>query len=94
MGKLFKQAQLLPWHLWPLLIIILLLLTPVVAVVSSFLSDPAPSWPHLVDTVLLEYSLNSLYLVLGVAFGVLTLGLLPVVIFMAAKHLSGYYFYP
>ena len=74
MGKLFKQAQLLPWHLWPLLIIILLLLTPVVAVVSSFLSDPAPSWPHLVDTVLLEYSLNSLYLVLGVAFGVLTLG--------------------
>src|SRR5690554_6377983 len=64
----------MPWHLWPLLLIVAVLLTPIVSVLSSFFQGPAPSWPHLVDTVLWEYTLNSIYLVLGVGFGVLVLG--------------------
>lgn len=69
-----KWRQRLPWHLWPLLLIVAILLTPIIAVLSSFLPGAAPSWPHLVDTVLWQYTLNSIYLVLGVGFGVLVLG--------------------
>lgn len=69
-----KWLHRLPIHLWPLLLIVAILLTPIFAVLSSFLQGPAPSWPHLVDTVLWQYTLNSIYLVLGVGFGVLALG--------------------
>src|SRR5690554_71243 len=64
----------MPWHLWPLLLVVAVLLTPIVSVLSSFFQGPAPSWPHLVDTVLWEYTLNSIYLVLKIEFGVLVLG--------------------
>lgn len=66
--------QRLPWHVWPLIIAVALLLTPVISVLSSFLQGLAPSWQHLADTVLWQYSINSIYLVLGVGFGVLLLG--------------------
>lgn len=69
-----KWLQGLPWHLWPLLLIIAILLTPIIAVLSSFFQGAAPSWPHLAETVLWQYTLNSIYLVLGVGFGVLALG--------------------
>lgn len=69
-----KWLQGLPWHLWPLLLIIAILLTPIAAVLSSFFQGAAPSWPHLAETVLWQYTLNSIYLVLGVGFGVLALG--------------------
>lgn len=74
MKLISKWLQRLPWHLWPLLFIVAILLTPIIAVLSSFLQGAAPSWPHLVDTVLWQYTRNSIYLVLGVGFGVLVLG--------------------
>lgn len=51
-----------------------LFLTPVITVVGSLFVSPSSNWAHLLDTVLLEYSVNSALLVLGVAVGVLLLG--------------------
>ncbi|MCU7842823.1 MAG: iron ABC transporter permease [Candidatus Thiodiazotropha sp. (ex Monitilora ramsayi)] len=54
---------------------IALLLAIPVLLVLSFLFEPAGEvWQHLVDTVLQDYVTNSLLLMLGVAIGVLVLG--------------------
>jgi iron(III) transport system permease protein len=62
-----------PWGLG-LLSIALLLAVPVLQVLS-FLFEPAGEvWQHLAETVLQDYVINSLLLMLGVAIGVLLLG--------------------
>jgi iron(III) transport system permease protein len=56
------------------LVVSLLLAVPVV-VVLGFLFEPSGEvWRHLVDTVLKDYVINSLLLMIGVAIGVLLLG--------------------
>ena len=54
--------------------IALLMLLPVFAVLELTLSADQSVWIHLKETVLSDYILNSLLLVLGVAIGVLALG--------------------
>ncbi|WP_373018166.1 ABC transporter permease [Thiomicrorhabdus sp.] len=53
-----------------------LLLTTPLWVLVSFLFEPGnENWHHLVDNLLPEYIINSLWLMLGVSIGTLTLGL-------------------
>ena len=52
----------------------LLLSIPVISVLSSLLQPASEIWIHLKTTVLSQYILNSLLLVLGVALGTLVLG--------------------
>lgn len=47
---------------------------PVMVIVASLLGDYSPVWEHLLDTVLRDYVLNSLLLMLGVGAGTLLLG--------------------
>ncbi len=68
----------LPWrgHFWALgvLAIAALITIPIFAVVSSVFSIQSEIWRELLETVLGEYILNSLLLMLGVGGGVLVLG--------------------
>jgi iron(III) transport system permease protein len=48
-----------------------LLALPVVVVLLNLLAPSTDTWRHLVDTVLADYVVNSLLLMLGVAFGVI-----------------------
>lgn len=52
----------------------LLVAVPIVVVATSVLAPAGETWRHLVDTVLAEYVANTLWLLLGVAGGVLLLG--------------------
>ena len=52
----------------------LLVAVPIVVVATSVLAPAGETWRHLVDTVLAEYVANTLWLLLGVACGVLLLG--------------------
>ena len=56
------------------LIIALLLSLPILVIVNSLFADFGPTWSHLIDTVLPDYIINSLLLMLGVSFGVLIIG--------------------
>ena len=47
---------------------------PVLAVLTSVLTPAGDAWRHLVDTVLADYIANSILLMLGVAAGVLSIG--------------------
>ncbi|MBA6411938.1 iron ABC transporter permease [Parahaliea sp. F7430] len=47
---------------------------PVLIIVASLLQNYSPVWEHLLDTVLRDYVLNSLLLMLGVGSGTLVLG--------------------
>ncbi|MCB1841411.1 MAG: iron ABC transporter permease [Halioglobus sp.] len=47
---------------------------PVLVIVGSLLQGFSPVWQHLLDTVLADYVLNSLLLMLGVGAGTLVLG--------------------
>lgn len=51
-----------------------MLALPVVTILSSVFQPYGEVWQHLVDTVLLEYIAHSLYLVIGVSIGTLTMG--------------------
>lgn len=64
----------IPVWCWPLLFFCFALLTPVLAIVSSFFSPQPDIWQHLSQTVLSDYVLNSLGLVLGVSALTLFLG--------------------
>lgn len=59
------------------LLLALLLALPLLAVVGSLFWPRPETWQHLLDTVLAEYVLNSLWLVAGVSVGVLLLALVP-----------------
>lgn len=52
----------------------LMVAVPIVVVAASVLAPVGDTWRHLVDTVLAEYVVNTLWLLLGVACGVLLLG--------------------
>jgi iron(III) transport system permease protein len=60
--------------LWAVLIPTALLLLPVLAVFSFVFAPAGEVWAHLAETVLRDYVVNSLLLMLGVGFGVTTMG--------------------
>ena len=61
------------WSIGPLALF-LFFVAPVVIVLSSLLGDYSDNWNHLYEYVLLGYIKNSFYLVLGVSFCVLLIG--------------------
>ncbi|MGH2413433.1 MAG: ABC transporter permease, partial [Microcystaceae cyanobacterium] len=54
--------------------IAILISTPIVFVLSSVFSNSGEVWHHLGATVLVEYTINSLWLMVGVGIGVLLIG--------------------
>ncbi len=62
-----------PWRAGVIAVALLLAL-PVLTVFSAVFVPAGEVWQHLVDTVLADYVLNSLGLMLGVAYGVLSIG--------------------
>jgi iron(III) transport system permease protein len=81
-SNLTKQLKFLPlffpnhFNIWTFLVIAIafLIATPVIFVFSSVFSNAGDIWSHLVKTVLADYILNSLWLMLGVGSGVLIIG--------------------
>jgi iron(III) transport system permease protein len=63
-------------HGWTILAIAIAVLvaTPVVFVLGSIFTNSAEVWSHLATTVLGDYVINSLWLLLGVSFGVVVIG--------------------
>ncbi|HEX7045883.1 MAG TPA: iron ABC transporter permease [Burkholderiales bacterium] len=61
---------------WVSLAVALLLVFPLAAVVASLLRPGGETWAHLVDTVLGAYVVNTILLLLGVTFGVVSMGVL------------------
>jgi iron(III) transport system permease protein len=76
MSGLFRPWKLHPWLL-ALVLIAALLAIPVICIFMSVFLASGDVWKHLYDTVLLSYILNSLSLVFGVGFFVLSLGVIP-----------------
>jgi iron(III) transport system permease protein len=72
-NKLFNWFQL---HIWPVVVVVIAILItiPIFTVISSVFTDSQQIWNHLADTVLKDYILNSLWLMLGVSTGVLIIG--------------------
>ena len=66
----------LPSKGWIVVVITIaaLISTPILFVFSSVFTDAGDIWQHLADTVLTDYILNSLCLMLGVGIGVLIIG--------------------
>lgn len=66
----------LPTYLWyiSLASIAFLISLPILTVVSSIFADHQEIWQHLRDTVLKDYIVNSLILMIGVTIGVLIIG--------------------
>lgn len=56
------------------LIIATLLSLPILVIADSLFAGFGPTWSHLIDTVLPDYIINSLLLMLGVTLGVLVIG--------------------
>ena len=54
--------------------IAIIIATPVIFVFSSIFTDAEAIWQHLLDTVLIDYITNSLWLMGGVGIGVLSIG--------------------
>ena len=73
MPRFFKAIPTYGWTI-VVLAIALLISMPVLVVLSSVFSNSWDVWGRLVETVLLRYILNSLWLMLGVGIGVLGLG--------------------
>ena len=78
-ASLFSQSRFSTRPLFPALLVLLCLLfsIPVLTIASSLGSASDGVWQHLVDTLLLEYVLQSLLLMAGVGVLVLILGVLP-----------------
>jgi len=66
----------LPNYFWYVSVgaIALLISVPILTVVTSIFADHQEIWQHLQETVLKDYIVNSLVLMLGVAMGVLIIG--------------------
>ena len=62
------------WLTWASIAIALLLALPVMVVVGNLFTDSDGVWTHLWNTVLADYVNNSLLLMVGVAIGVLFIG--------------------
>lgn len=65
-----------PFPIWTIVTVALalLMMLPLVSVVSSVFSDTRTVWQHLITTVLGEYIVNSLILMVGVGAGVAIVG--------------------
>jgi iron(III) transport system permease protein len=74
--KLVRRGSFQPW-LVGLIIIATLLAIPVFCILLSVFLDSGDVWRHLYETVLVSYIINSLTLVSGVGFLVLSLGIIP-----------------
>lgn len=63
-------------NFWTVVVLVIaaLMATPVIVVFSSIFSNASDTWGHLASTVLGRYITNSLILMVGVAIGVLILG--------------------
>lgn len=61
------------WHLF-LGLVALAIALPILGVASSILADKKEVWQHLAETVLTDYILNTLWLMLGVGVGVTVIG--------------------
>jgi iron(III) transport system permease protein len=72
-SKLFSNSR---WNL-SLLIVALLFSIPLIVVLGSVFFPAKEVWSHLGDTVLTDYIVNSLLLLLGVSFFSLQLGIIP-----------------
>lgn len=66
----------IPTYLWYLLVMLIALLiaVPILTVMGSLFANHQEIWQHLQDTVLQDYILNTLWLMLGVGFGVVIIG--------------------
>ncbi|ACK66670.1 binding-protein-dependent transport systems inner membrane component [Rippkaea orientalis PCC 8801] len=66
----------LPVNGWTVLVIVIAILIaiPILFVVGSVFTDTGEVWQHLASTVLKDYILNSLWLMIGVGVGVLIIG--------------------
>jgi iron(III) transport system permease protein len=66
----------LRWNGWTVLVmaIALFILAPVIVVLSSIFANSGEVWQHLATTVLPNYIINSIWLMLGVSAGVLSIG--------------------
>ena len=62
-----------PWRV-ALVSIAALISVPVLVIVASLAQPYSPAWAHLLDTVLTDYVVNSLLLMVGVGAGTLVLG--------------------
>ncbi|MPZ42973.1 MAG: ABC transporter permease subunit [Betaproteobacteria bacterium] len=61
---------------WSAIVAAVLIFVPIAAVLSNVFSHGGETWKHLVDTVLPGYVANTALLVLGVAYGVVSIGVL------------------
>ena len=61
------------WQIAPVALF-LIFITPVIIVLSSLFGEYSDNWTHLYNYVLTGYILNSLWLVIGVSFSVLIIG--------------------
>ncbi len=62
------------WH-FVVLLVAFLCAIPILTVFSSVFKPASDVWHHLTETVLSDYVLNSLQLIIGVSFGTLTMGI-------------------
>ncbi len=69
----FNRISMYLWYLL-VMVIALLIAVPILTVMGSVFADSQEVWQHLQDTVLKEYILNSLWLMLGVGIGVSVIG--------------------
>jgi iron(III) transport system permease protein len=63
-------------NIWRLIVvaIAILIAIPILTVISSIFTNSQEIWQHLADTVLKDYILNSLWLMIGISIGVLIIG--------------------
>ena len=86
-GRFSLFRRLGPWRLVALLIT-LLVLVPLAVVFSSLLNPEPEIWSHLVENVLADLTINTLWLVLGVSAGTLIIGV-SLAWFTAVCHFPG-----
>jgi len=84
--KVFEKQSISFWNILPVFTLILFL-TPIIIVFTSLFSNFNDNWEHLYNYVLLEYILNSIYLILGISFLTLIIGT------GTAWIVSNYHFY-
>ena len=68
-----RRRRPLRWHLIPAFVAVLVLV-PIGTVISSFFAPATDVWQHLIETTLPGLLINTFWLVMGVACGVLLLG--------------------
>ena len=68
-----SQSMVNPWNV-AVVVLSLLVIIPVLSILGMSFFPKENIWPHLIDTVLPRYLINSLLLMLGVSFGVLFVG--------------------